>query len=46
MAQECCYSCLNFEDGLCSVSDRHDDENPNLFKCDLYDEDVEETRLV
>ena len=45
MAQECCYSCLNYEDAICQISDQHDDEDPNTFKCELYDEDIEETRI-
>lgn len=35
---ECCYTCDCYKDALCTISDQHDDENPNLFKCDLYEE--------
>ena len=45
MAVYCCYTCENYKDTLCEVSDNHDDEDPNTFKCELYEEDVEETDL-
>lgn len=45
LALKCCYTCLSYEDALCVVSDQHDDEDPNTFKCELYDEDEEETRM-
>lgn len=45
MAVQCCYTCLNYEDALCLISNRHDDEDPNIFMCELYDEDTEETNL-
>ncbi len=45
MAKKCCYTCLNYKNTVCQSSDLHDDENPNDFACDLYDEDEEETRL-
>ncbi len=45
MAEKCCYTCLNYDAGICQASDLHDDEDLNTFTCDLYDEDEEETRL-
>ncbi len=45
MTTEYCYTCLNYEDALCTISDQHDDEDPNIFKCELYEEDEEETRM-
>ena len=42
MAEECCYTCENWQDAMCQISDQHDDENPNLFKCELYGQDEEE----
>lgn len=41
MAQECCYTCENYDD-RCQVSDRHDDVDPNTFSCELYEQDDEE----
>ena len=40
MAKKCCYTCDNYRDG-CQTSDAHDDEDPNTFSCELYEEDVD-----
>ena len=39
MSDKCCYTCDNYKDALCLISDQHDDENPNTFFCNLYAED-------
>lgn len=38
-----CYNCDNYQDALCKISDLHDDEDPNIFSCDLWgEEDINE----
>lgn len=41
MANECCYTCGNYRDAICQTSDAHDDEDPNTFSCELYEEGLE-----
>ena len=36
---DCCWNCSSYVDGLCEISDQHDEENPITFKCDLHERD-------
>ena len=46
MAVECCYTCLNYVDALCTTRDDKDDEDPDTYKCELYDPDPEEIGFI
>lgn len=41
MAEKCCYTCDNYRNGICQTSDRYDDEDPNTFSCELYEENTD-----
>lgn len=41
MATEICYTCEFYEDALCGLSDNYDDEDPNTFKCSMFEYDEE-----
>ncbi len=39
---DCCCLCRNYVDALCIVTDEHDDESPETFKCQFFVEDIDE----